>query len=141
MATELYLKCLAGEVVHVPEETGPPTDTSPIDEISSDRVYARASRGGHNFRQILDNIDEDVRSLLETTYVKEMGSEFRSDLSTIEDALVVTRYPFEPNHDLERIRLKTLMLISEFLKNFVASLEPRETIQWKDGSITMVEDV
>ena len=66
---ELYLKCLAGEVVHVPEEDGLTIGIPEIEEIASDRVYAQASTRGHNFGKILFAIDEDVRSLLETTYV------------------------------------------------------------------------
>ena len=139
MAIELYLKCLAGEVIHVPEESGLTTSTPEIDEIASDRVYAQASTRTHNFGKILCTIDEDVRSLLETTYVNETDSEFKRDLITIDDALVVTRYSFEPDKDLKRINIKTLMTISEFLRHFVASLEPRESIQWEDGSVSMVK--
>ena len=31
------------------------------------------------------------------------------------------------------------MVISEFLQRFVANMEPRETIHWKDGTISTVE--
>ena len=141
MAIELYLKCLAGEVVHVAEKDGLMIGIPEIDEIESDRVYAQASTGGHNFRKILCAIDENTRSLLKTNYVKVTGSEFKRDLIAIDDALVVTRYPFEPDNGLERISLKTLMAISGFLRHFVASLETKETIQWKDGSISIAEDM
>ena len=123
MAIELYLKCLAGEVVQVPEEDALTTGIPEIDEIESYRVYAQASTGGHDFGKILCAIDEDVRALLETNYVNVAGSEFKHDLISIDDALVVTRYPFEPDKDLERINWETLMTISEFLRHFVTSLE------------------
>ena len=139
MAIELYLKCLAGEVVHVREEDGLKTGIPEIDEIQSDRVYAQANTGGHNFGKILCAIDEDVRCRMESIYVNATGRELNHDLRTIDDALVVTRYPYEPNNDLKRISLKSLMSISEFLRYFVASLEPKATIQWRDDSSSIVE--
>ena len=116
-------------------------DISPTGEFKSERVHAQASAGGHAYKNILGAIDEDIRSLLETSYDKVRGNEFKSDLMAIDNALLVTRYPFEPNIDLERISLKTLTSLSEFLRDFVAGLEPRETIRWKDGSVSKVEDL
>ncbi|MDE0332074.1 MAG: hypothetical protein OXL41_09420 [Nitrospinae bacterium] len=141
MAIELYLKCLAGEVVHISEGEGMAAGISPLGEFKSERVHAQASAGGHDYRKILGAIDEDIRSLLETSYAKVRGNEFKSDLMAVDNALVVTRYPFEPSSDLERISLKTLMSLSEFLRDFVVVLEPREIIRWKDESISKVEDV
>ena len=129
MAIEPYLKCLADEVIHVPES----------DELQSFEVYAQANTGGHRFTAILLAIDEDVRNTMESTYVKATDRELKHDLTTIEEALVVSRYPYEPDKDLSRISLQTLMSISEFLQSFVAGLEPRQSIQWKDGSISPVE--
>ena len=129
MAIELYLKCLAGEVVHVPEG----------DDLQSTVVHAQASTGGHKFTRIFCEIEEDVRCQMESTYVKNTNGELRHDLDTIEDAFVVSRYPYEPDMDLSRISLQTLASIAEFLQNFVASLEPRETIQWSDGNVSPVE--
>ena len=139
MAIELYLKCLAGEVLHVPEEDGPTPCIPGIEGTTASVVYAQASKRDHDFGKILCAIEKDVRGLLETTYVNVTGGDFKCDLDTIQDALVVTRYPFEPDNDLQCISLKTLMNISEFLRHFVARLEPKETIQWKDGSVSMVE--
>ena len=129
MAIELYLKCLAAEVIHVPESANP----------QASLVYAQASTRGHKFIKMFCTIDEDIRSQMEAVYVKATGRELEHDLRTIEDALAVTRYPYEPGMDLKRISLPTLASISEFLQHFVASLEPRQTIQWKDGSISQVE--
>ena len=129
MAIELYLKCLAAEVIHVPESANP----------QASHVYAQASTRGHKFIKMFCTIDEDIRSQMEAVYVKATGRELEHDLGTIEDALEVTRYPYEPGMDLKRISLPTLASISEFLQHFVASLEPTQTIQWKDGSISQVE--
>ena len=129
MAIELYLKCLAGEAIHVPES----------DEPQSCVVYAQANTGGHQFTTILCTIDEDIRRQMESIYVKATHRQLKHDLSTSESALVVSRYPYEPDMDISRVSLQTLMSIAEFLQSFVASLEPRETIQWSDGSISTVE--
>lgn len=140
MAIELYLKCLAGEVVHVVDAEDPSTGMPEIDGIKSEKVFAQASMRGHNFRKLLVSIDEDIRSLLDANYVDETGNQLACDLTAVDEALVMTRYPFEPNMDLERIDFKkTLMTVSKFLGSFVANLEPRETIQWKDGSVSLVE--
>ena len=128
MAIELYLKCLAAEVIHVPESAN----------SQGSLVYAQASTRGHKFTKMFCRIDEDIRSQLEAVYVEATDRELEHDLSTIEDALVVTRYPYEPGKDASRISLQTLASISEFLRKFVASLEPRETIQWKDESSSSV---
>ncbi len=129
MAIELYLKCLAAKVIHVPEGASP----------QASLVYAQASARGHQFAKMFRRIDDDIRSRMEAIYVKATDREFQHDLRTIEDALVATRYPYEPDNDLLRVSFETLMSISEFLQNFVASLEPRETIQWEDGSISPVD--
>ena len=129
MAIELYLKCLAGEVIEVPESDG----------LQSCVVYAQANTGGHQFTTILCTTDEDIRRQMESIYLKSTHRHLKHDLSTIEGALVVSRYPYEPDMDISRVCLQTLMSISEFLQSFVASLEPRETIQWSDGSISTVE--
>lgn len=129
MAVELYLKCLAGEVIHVPES----------DDLQSCAVYAQANVGGHKFTTILGEIDEDVQRQMESIYVNATDRELKHDLSTIEGVLVVSRYPYEPDMDLSHVNLQTLMSLSEFLQQFVASLEPTDTIQWNDGSISTVE--
>ncbi len=129
MAIELYLKCLAAEVIQVPEGANPQASC----------VYAQASTRGHKFIKMFCRIDEDIRSQMEAVYFKATGRELEHDLGNIEDALVVTRYQHEPGMDVSRISLRTLASISEFLRSFVACLEPRETNQWKDGSISPVE--
>ena len=129
MAIELYLKCLAAEVIHVPESADP----------EASLVYAQARTGGHKFTKMFCRIDEDIRSQMEAVYVKATGRELQHDLRSIEDALVVTRYPYEPGMDISGISLRTLASISEFLQSFVACLKPRETIQGKDGSISEVK--
>ena len=129
MAIELYLKCLAGEVIYVPER----------DDLQSSKVYAQASKGRHEFTRIFRTIDEDVRYQMKSAYVKATDRKFKHDLSTIEEALVISRYPYEPDKDRSRINLQTLASISEYLEKFVASLEPRETIEQQDGSISAIE--
>ena len=128
-AIELYLKSLAGEVIHLPEN----------DDLQSYVVYAQETKGRHSFGDILSLLDENVRCDMESTYVNETRRQLKDDLGAIESALVVTRYPYEPDMDFESISLKTLMVISEFLQRFVANMEPRETIHWKDGTISTVE--
>ena len=130
MAIELYLKCLAGKVIHVPERYG----------LGGYVVHAQANTGGHKFTTLMCAIEEDVRNLMESSYTKATGKELKHDLGTIEETLVVSRYPYEPDKDPSRVSLQTLMSISEFLQSFVAHLEPRETIQWKDGSISPIEN-
>ena len=133
MAIELYLKCLAAEVIHIPEQK---TDTPEIDEPQSYSVHAIANEGGHEFNLILDQINDDIRCRLEYSYKAKTDRSFREDLSTIGGVLVKSRYPYEPQNDPTDINFQILMSLSAFLRCFVANLEPRETIQWKDKTAT-----
>lgn len=121
MAIELYLKCLAGEVIFAPEG----------DDPKSSVVCAQTSTREHEFSKIFCKIDEDLRCQMRSSYLKTAGGELNQHLSTIEDAFVVSHYPYEPDKNLSRASLQILASISKFLRNFVASLESRETIQWK----------
>ena len=105
MAIELYLKSLAGEVIHLPES----------DDLQSYVVYAQENKGSHSFGDILSLLDENLRCDMESTYVNETRRQLEDDFSAIESALVVTRYPYEPDMDLESISLKTLRSLTEII--------------------------
>ena len=122
VAIELYLKCLASETVYVPIG----------DEIGMCRVYARAEVRGHDLVKILAAIDDDIRLQLEETFADETGRILQDELRKVEGALESTRYIFEPQIELDSDSLQVLKSTSEFLRNFVADVEPEETIQWKE---------
>lgn len=136
MAIELYLKCLAAEVIHIPEQNAFRPDMPEIDEVQSYSVHAKANAGGHKFNLILDEIEDDIRCRLESSYGATTERSLREDLSKIDGILVKSRYPYEPQNDPTDINFQILMSLSAFLRCFVANLEPRETIQWKDKTAT-----
>ena len=136
MAIELYLKCLAAEVIHIPEKNVFGTGMPEIDKMQSYKVHAKANEGGHKFNLILDKIEDSIQCRLESSYGAKAERSFREDLSKIDGVLVKSRNPYEPENDPPSINFQTLMSLSAFLRRFVANLEPRETIQWKDENTT-----
>lgn len=127
VAIELYLKCLSAEKLHVP--TG---DASGCVKVHAAPVLA--GRKGHELTALFDAIPDEVRGNLERAFGKfqsATGDGCRDMLARCEGAFSASRYPFEAGSDPSSFDLSTLMRLSGFLREFVAGLEPRETIQWK----------
>ena len=129
MAIELYLKCLAAEIIHIPEDDDIRTGNPEIDDVKSSRVHALANTGGHNFRDILCEIKGNIRGQLESSYEAETKRKLQDDISKISDVLVISRYPYESENDPSGVDYQTLMSLSAFLKHFVDRLEPTEVIR------------
>lgn len=126
MAIELYLKCLSAKKVYIPI-------THDLETHSINRVYSEPIVGGHVLTNIFSGIPDDIRDELARTYERTMtmpSGTFCTTLAQFENALMTTRYPYEEKAELSNIDLNGLMSLSSFLKEFVASLEPRETISW-----------
>ena len=130
MAIELYLKCLAAEIIHIPEDDGIRTGNPEIDDVKSSRVHALANTGGHNIRDILCEIEGNIRGQLESSYEAATKRKLQDDISKISDVLVISRYPYESENDFSSVDYKILMSLSAFLKHFVDRLEPTEVIRW-----------
>ena len=127
IAIELYLKCLAAETVHVP--TG--------DEVGTYWIHAE-SQDRHNLVQIFGNIEDDVRCQLEKDFAEQNRTHLRDRLVEIGDVFKTTRYLYEPDMNFDGTIFPSLMSISKFLRDFVADLEPKETVRWADGSTPTV---
>jgi hypothetical protein len=127
IAIELYLKCLAAETVHVP--TGDKAETYWIYAESQDR---------HNLVQIFGNIEDDVRCQLERDFAEQNRPHLRDRLVEIGDVFKTTRYLYEPDMNFDGTIFPSLMSISKFLRDFVADLEPKETVRWADGTPTVI---
>lgn len=125
VAIELYLKCLSAETLHVP--TG---DDSGCVTVHAAPVLS--GKKGHELTALFDKIPDDVRSELERAFQSATGDGCRDMLARCEGVFSASRYPFEAGMDLSSFHLPTLMRLSRFLRKFVAGLEPRETIQWRD---------
>ena len=130
IAIELYLKCLAAEVIHVPEDDGIRTGNPKIDDVKFYRVHALAKTGGHNLGEILCEIEGNIRGQLESSYKAETKRNLQDDISKISDVLVRSRYTYEFKNDPSDIDFPTLMSLSAFLKRFVDGLEPKNVFRW-----------
>ena len=133
MAVELYLKCLSGDLDLVPLE-----DLFPAGQDSDHHafvLYAKAERG-HDLPGLLDRVDSDIRSDLESLYdawlEDDAGDGLRSDLAELSSALSASRYPYERQINIDYVNVAALMNISELLNAFTNSMTPiggpRETL-------------
>lgn len=129
-AIELYLKSLSAEVVHEADESFP----------GMSRVYAQpavTNAKGHGLAGLLDKIDDDIRTALETAYAEmlqptlENQPALREVLGCIDGAMVASRYPFERGKDVSKYKLDHLMRVPAFLDEFTRTLEPRQRITWQ----------
>ena len=129
MAIELYLKSLSAEVVHVADEGLPGVS-----------VYAKpavTNRKGHVLAGLLDELDDDIRALLEAAYAEALQPTLKQQpglrdvLAGIDGAMVASRYPFEPDKDITKYKLDHLMRVPTFLDEFTRNLEPRDRIKWQ----------
>lgn len=123
VAIELYLKCLSAEKVYIPCEDG----------VEGQLVHSEPAIRGHSLTVLFDKIPDDVRCDLAQAYEERKAAasgDLRHNLSLFEGAFMTTRYPFETQADLSAINLRGLMSLSSFLREFVAAIEHRETIQW-----------
>src|SRR5262245_25461450 len=128
MAVELYLKSLASELIYRPEPSG----------SGVYRVYVAPPCREHKLETLLNAIPHDVRQDLEQRFQKlqEGGSTDRSMticevLRHFEGLFVASRYPFEEGVTITQYSVESLMRLSEFLRDFVATLQPFERISWK----------
>jgi len=123
VAIELYLKCLSAEKVY--------TDAG--------RGWSKVSatpQVGHDLTRLPDKVEADLRDEIDRAFSAEFpafgGLSFRAALERCEGTFEISRYPFEPDHDLSKRPMALLMECSHFLQQFVSKLHTRETIQWTD---------
>lgn len=124
VAIELYLKCLATELVYTPDEMMP--------EISV--VTAKPSRKGHKLTEVFDQIATDDRDRIEARFradYPEVCGGLRQQLALCEGAFSASRYPYEAGADVSRFPLNVLMACSLFLSEYVRTLVPEHRIEWK----------
>lgn len=121
VAIELYLKCLSAEKVYA-------------DVGGGWSIVSATPQHGHHLATLLDKVEADLRTELDRAYLTEFPTSgdlsFRAALTECEGMFKISRYPFEPGDDLSQCRLELLMGCSYFLRQFVSTLRPRETIQW-----------
>lgn len=123
VAIELYLKCLAAELVHTPD--------GQISGLSA--VTAKPLLKGHILVSLFDRIAESDRSNLEQSFSTECpqaGGLFREMLAKCEGAFAASRYPFEADTDVSRYPLNILLECSAFLGHYVGSLASEHRIEW-----------
>ena len=124
IAIELFLKSLSSELIHVP--------VADFDGLSI--VHARPELKHHKLVDLFDNIPDDIRSQIETSFVNNTSSQagitLRDMLATYEGLFAASRYPFEPDFDITKYPLESLMELTMFLRTFIANLEPTDRIEW-----------
>lgn len=118
MAVELYLKSLCAAKMHRPEQ-----------DSNWSKVYPAPPRK-HFLEELFDAIPSDYRERLENDFRERNSLELRETLRCYEGLFQESRYPFEEKYDIQRYPLGPLMMVSEFLCDFVARIEPVERIHW-----------
>lgn len=123
VAVELFLKSLSSKLVHTPSGN--------VEGMSI--VHAIPEMKHHRLAELLDNIQDDVRTKLESSFADYMtdqaGTTLRDSLIPYEGLFAVSRYPFEPATDVGKYPLDLLMELSAFLRTFVANLKPIDRIE------------
>ncbi|PYS89592.1 MAG: hypothetical protein DMF64_17330 [Acidobacteria bacterium] len=124
VVVELFLKSLSSKLVHVPVDD--------FDGLS--RVYAEPKLKNHRLVELLDKIPDDVRTLLESSFAADPSFQaegsLRDTLAKYEGLFEASRYPFEARFDITKYLLTPLMALAEFLRTFVANMEPTGRIEW-----------
>ena len=122
IAIELYLKCLSAEKVYIDAGEG------------WSKVSATPSMRCHVLTMLLDKVGSDVEHELDHAFATEFSAfrdlSFREALKRCEGVFEESRYPFEPTCNVSKYPLDLLMACSQFLQQFVATLQTRETIQY-----------
>jgi hypothetical protein len=59
----------------------------------------------------------------------ELKDDLEAALRKIEGAFLASRYSFEPERDISKYSLPHLMGLAKFLREFVGSIPPRETVE------------
>jgi hypothetical protein len=120
VAVELFLKSLSSELIHVPVDG--------FEGLST--VHAVPEQKHHRLVDLFDSIQDDVRSQLGSSFAGQTGTTLRDLLLRYEGLFAVSRYPFEPATDIKKYPLMSLMELCDFLRKFVADLEPIDQIEW-----------
>lgn len=119
MAVELYLKSLSAKKVY---------QQMPGSKWS--KVHAEPSQSGHRLKELLDAIPGEFRERLERDFRERCFAELGVILCNYEGLFTQSRYPYEGVHDLAQYPLDPLMMLSEFLREFVAQMVPVQRIHW-----------
>jgi hypothetical protein len=116
MAIELYLKSLSSEKVLVPLRGS---------EWSKVRALPQ---WGHGLKKLLGAIPNKCRKPLERDFQERFSIELKAALRTYEQLLETSRYPFEGNADVSLYPVDMLMMVSEFLCDYISRLTPIQRI-------------
>jgi hypothetical protein len=119
VAVELYLKSLSAKKVY-----------QEIPDSKWSKVHAEPQQAGHKLKQLLDAIPDEFRERLEREFRERCSAELGVILSGYEGLFNQSRYPYEEVHDLARYPLGPLMMLSAFLRDFVAEMVPVQRIHW-----------
>jgi HEPN domain-containing protein len=117
MAVELYLKSLCARKIHRPELG---SDLSKVHPGPPPK---------HVLKDLFDAIPSDYRERLENDFRERSSLELRETLQRFESLFQESRYAFEEKYDIQRYPLGPLMIVSEFLCEFIAHLTPIERIE------------
>jgi len=124
VAVELFLKSLSSELLHVP--------VNDFNGVST--VHAVPELQHHRLVELFNNIPDDMRSQLESSFATDAsvqgGTPLRDVLAKYEVLFAASRYPFEPGTNISKYPLMPLMVLSAFLRTFVANMEPCDWIEW-----------
>lgn len=127
-AIELYLKCLAAELVYTSDK-----------HVSGMHVVTAASlQKGHKLVALFDKISDNDRQDLERAFAVTAlaGAEsFRSILEKCEGAFMASRYPFESGVDVSKYSLDILFGCSAFLREYVAGVPQRDRIEGRRSAV------
>ena len=115
MAVELYLKSLSASRV-----------VRPMPHSKWSKIYAKPKQRGHNLRELLDAIPDELRERLERGFRERHSGELVATLCSYEGLLSESRYAYEESCGLGRYPLGPLMTVSAFLRDFVANVNPLE---------------
>lgn len=122
VAIELYLKCLAAEMVY-----------TPIPDLPGMSRVTASPTNGHVLATLYRNIRPQIRTELDTAYAahnrSDAGLSFEAVLTKFEGLFMESRYPYERGMDITRFPLGLLVDTYEFLSRFVGGLQQREWIE------------
>jgi hypothetical protein len=118
VAVELYLKSLSAKRVH-----------QQVPGSKWTKIHAEPEQSGHRLKDLLDAIPDEFRSRLELEFRERCSAELGAILSRYEGLFKQSRYPYEETHDLAQYPLGPLMMLSAFLREFVAQMVPVQRIQ------------
>jgi hypothetical protein len=88
---------------------------------------------GHPLKSLFEIIADDVRIELTKAYDAKLRAGLKDDFPTalnkLNGALETSRYPFEPNKDIKRYSLRSLVGIVKFLREFVHTMPTKEFVE------------